>query len=306
MKTTFNQFGSISLQTLGWRNTFQQQLSLELAAPLEPARVIAQHRSEYLLVSESGPLKLPVKTSMEPMTVGDWVVVDSHQNYQLLQRQSLFARKAVANNGTEKLIAANVDTAFIVCSLNNDFNLNRIERYLSLCHQAQVNPVIVLSKADLCLDIEVYLESVQSLDPLLSVQVINGLCPESVNALHPWCESGQTVVMLGSSGVGKSTLINTLCGQVIQDTGGIREDDSKGRHTTSSRSVHLMPQGGLLIDVPGMREIQLSDCREGIYEAFADIERLVANCRYSDCQHKTEPGCQVIAHLESGNLDIRR
>ncbi|RXJ73626.1 ribosome small subunit-dependent GTPase A [Veronia nyctiphanis] len=271
-----------------------------------PARVIEQHRSELVLATEKGAITLLVRPSTPKATVGDWLLIGQDNQCLLLDRHSLFQRRAVANDGTNQLIAANVDTAFIVCSMNEDFNLNRIERYLALCRQANVQAVVVMSKADLCEQHDDMLASVQRLDAMLPVIPVNGLDTDSVSVLHPWCAEGQTIVLLGSSGVGKSTLVNTLCGANVQLTSGIREDDAKGRHTTTSRSVHLIPAGGLLIDVPGMREIQLSSDDDAVREAFTDIASLVSECRFTDCQHQTEPGCQILKALECGTLDTRR
>nr|WP_241214424.1 ribosome small subunit-dependent GTPase A [Vibrio alfacsensis] len=269
--------------------------------------MIAHHRSGYVVVSEQGETHLPIHASLPSMTVGDWVILDHQQQFsRLLERRSLFSRKAAGSKVAEQLIAANVDTVFIVCSLNHDFNLSRIERYLALVNDADVEPVIVLTKADLCDDADELKAQVQKLDPLLMVESVNGLNESDVAKLMSWCGEGQTVAFIGSSGVGKSTLVNTLLGEQEQATSGIREDDSKGRHTTTSRSIHLLASGGILMDTPGMREIQLADCEAGVSETFADIEALAENCRFSDCQHQTEPGCAVQTAIEDGSLELRR
>lgn len=295
------------LKRLGWKPFFQQQLTLDDYDDTIFARVIAHHRSGYLLATETGQVHLNAHHSLPNMTVGDWVILNDDQQFvRLLDRLSLFSRKAAGSKVAEQLIAANVDTVFIVCSLNDDFNLSRIERYLALAHEAEVEPVIVLSKADLCDNIDELKSQVQKLDPLLVIETVNGLETESASTLMSWCEEGQTVAFIGSSGVGKSTLVNALLGQQEQATGHIREDDSKGRHTTTSRSIHLLPDGGILIDTPGMRELQLADCEVGVSEAFSDIEGLAQRCRFGDCQHKTEPGCAVQAAIENGKLEIRR
>lgn len=295
------------LKLLGWKPFFQQQLTLDDYENTLFARVIAHHRSGYVVVSEQGETHLPIHTSLPSMTVGDWVILNHQQQFsRLLERRSLFSRKAAGSKVAEQLIAANVDTVFIVCSLNHDFNLSRIERYLALINEADVEPVIVLTKADLCDDADELKARVQKLDPLLMVESVNGLDESDVAKLMGWCGEGQTVAFIGSSGVGKSTLVNTLLGEQEQATGGIREDDSKGRHTTTSRSIHLLPSGGILMDTPGMREIQLADCEAGVSETFADVEALAENCRFSDCQHQTEPGCAVQAAIEDGTLEMRR
>lgn len=206
----------------------------------------------------------------------------------------------------EQYISANIDTVFIVVSLNNDFNLSRIERYLALTNEAQVEAVIVLTKKDLCDDYEHKVRQVQSLDPMLMIEAVNSLDQDSTQVLSPWCKNSKTVPLMGSSGVGKSTLVNSLLGEASQATGDIREDDSKGRHTTTSRSLHLLESGGLLLDTPGMREQQLADCAEGVSETFSDVEELAMHCRFSDCHHESEPGCKIRAAIESGELSERR
>lgn len=298
----------MSLATLGWNNLFQQQLTLDdLEQQLIAARITEHHRSGYKLLSEVGEITIEIHKSLPSMTVGDWGLVDDeHRFVRLLDRQSLFQRKAAGSKAVEQLIAANVTTLFIVCSLNDDFNLSRIERYLAIAHEADVEPVIVLTKADLSTQVEEQIAQVAKLDPMLMIESLNALDVEQCDKLLPWCRSGKTVAFMGSSGVGKSTLVNSLLQDSSQLTGSIREHDSKGRHTTTSRSLHFMPAGAVLIDTPGMRELQLLDCADGVAETFADVESLAAQCRFSDCQHQDEPGCQIQAALESGDLDQRR
>jgi len=296
----------LSLAQLGWRPFFQQQISLEQwENPV--ARVIAQHRNRLELLSETGRLGLELHPGMPAITVGDWLLLTPENQFdRLLERQSLFRRKAAGTKVAEQLIAANVDTLFIVTSLNEDFNLGRIERFLSLAHEAQAEPVIILSKADLCEDAESVLDQVHAMDPLLMVETLNCLDEDDVKKLTPWCGTGNTIALMGSSGVGKSTLVNTLLGQAIQQTGAIREDDSKGRHVTTGRSLHLMPRGGLLLDTPGMRELQLAGCDDGINATFSDITTLAERCRFGDCRHDSEPGCAVQSAISQGDLDARR
>ena len=219
---------------------------------------------------------------------------------------SLFSRKAAGTKSSIQLIGANVDTVFLVCSMNQDFNLNRIERYLILANDAAVEPVVVLSKMDCCDDPQDYVQQVEALDPLLIVVPVNSLDPDSVRNLEPWCAAGKTVALLGSSGVGKSTLVNTLCNHTVQDTRSIRENDAKGRHTTSRRSLHLLPAGGLLLDTPGMRELQMAGCEYGVEETFTDIVELSTQCKFTDCQHVNEPGCSVQAQICADRLEKRR
>jgi len=296
-----------SLLSLGWQTFFQQQLTLEEWGVLNPARVMEQHRGSVEVRDAHGLHTLPLLQSMPGLTVGDWVLLTGDAQFvRALERKSIFKRKAAGSKLAEQLIAANVDTAFIVSSLNEDFNLNRIERFLSVAHQAGSEAVLILSKLDLCPEADALREQAQRLDSRLCVEAVNCLRQSSVAALAPWCRPGQTIVVIGSSGAGKSTLSNALLGTAVQDTGSIREDDAKGRHTTTRRSLLLMPSGGLILDTPGMRELQLADCEEGVAATFADIEELATRCRFGDCSHDSEPGCAVRQAIEAERLDERR
>ncbi|MEZ8624494.1 ribosome small subunit-dependent GTPase A [Vibrio splendidus] len=273
----------MSLQQLGWQPVFQQQLTLEDYDHSVIARIVAHHRSGYTLASEQGEIVLPIHQKQPAMTVGDWVMLNSDLQFdRLLDRQSLFRRKAAGSRVAEQYISANIDTVFIVVSLNNDFNLSRIERYLALANEAQVEAVIVLTKKDLCDDYQDKVQQVQSLDPMLMIEAVNSLDQDSTQVLSPWCKTGKTVALMGSSGVGKSTLVNSLLGETQQET------------------------GGLLIDTPGMRELQLADCAEGVSETFSDVEELAMHCCFSDCNHESEPGCTIRKAIESGELSERR
>ncbi|CAH0530363.1 ribosome small subunit-dependent GTPase A [Vibrio hippocampi] len=297
----------MSLPELGWKSFFQQQLTLDDYEDTSVARIIAHHRSGYIVATETQEFHLEHHISHPQMTVGDWILIDSELRFKrLLERKSLFSRKAPGSKLEQQFIAANVDTVFIVCSLNHDFNLSRIERYLALVNESQAQTVIVLTKMDLCPDVESMRQQVQSLDPFMVVETVNSLDNYSLKGLKSWCGQSQTVAFMGSSGVGKSTLVNSLLSNQAQATGGIREDDSKGRHTTTSRSMHKMPDGGLLLDTPGMREIQLAGNETGVAETFADIESLIEQCRFSDCQHQNEPGCAVRKALQQGSIEERR
>jgi ribosome biogenesis GTPase len=299
-----NQFGR---EALGWGPHFLQQLSLDELQRCRPGRIVQQHKSQLQVATEEGLIDLPMLSTMPPMVVGDWLLLDEEGHYlRLLERFSLFSRKAAGTKVQVQLIAANVNTAFVVTSMNEDFNLNRIERYLALVHDAGVEPVIVLTKADLSENVEELVETVHSLDPMLMVEAVNALANDSVAKLACWCGEGKTVLFIGSSGVGKSTLVNTLIGDATQTTSGIREDDSKGRHTTTGRSLHVLPSGGLLLDTPGMRELQLAAVEDGLERTFAEISALEKSCRFADCGHVSEPGCAILAALESGELDERR
>ena len=296
-----------SLVGLGWQPYFQQQLSLDEWGEGVPARVVEQHKSEITVATESGVFSVALLASMPEMVVGDWLLLDSKQQLiRLLDRKTCFSRKAAGSKLKKQLISANIDTAFIVSSMNDDFNLNRIERFLSLVNESGAEPVVLLSKSDQSETPESYIKQTKELDPLLIVEAINCLDAESAKKLTPWINEGATIAVLGSSGVGKSTLINTLLGEQRQSTSGIREDDDKGRHTTTRRSLIALGAGGLILDTPGMREIQLTDCQDGIATTFADIEAYAKQCKFSDCEHQTEPGCAVRKAIESGSLDQRR
>ena len=303
-----------TLASLGWRNFFQQQLSLEELEVLSPVRVMGVERSELHLAGEHGSSKLSLEALGQPAanldrpTVGDWLLLDpqSTKVERLLDRQSLIKRRAAGERSTEQLIAANIDTLLIVSSCNADFNLSRIERYLALAFEAQTTPVIVLTKADRCEDPQSYEAQAQALHSSCVVVSLNALAPSSAEVLAPWCGRGQTLALLGSSGVGKSTLVNCLMASEVAATGGIREADAKGRHTTTNRSLHQLPNGSLVLDSPGMRELQLTDVRAGLDTLFEDIEQLAQQCRFGDCQHASEPDCAIQQAINEGQLDARR
>jgi len=300
-----------SLARLGWQPFFQQQLTLQEWNNALPARIIEQHKSEIKVATAEEILILPLTHNLPEMVVGDWILLtesaDQNKHFsRLLERKTCFSRKAAGSKLQKQLISANVDTAFIVCSMNDDFNLNRIERFLSLVNESAAEVVVVLSKSDQAESPEEFIQTVQSIDPLLMVEAINCLDPESIKKLSPWVKQGTTIAVLGSSGVGKSTLTNTLLGESQQNTDGIREDDSKGKHTTTRRSLIPLKAGGLILDTPGMREIQLADSKDGIASTFADIEAFAEQCRFADCGHQGEPGCAIHKAVESGELDSRR
>lgn len=296
-----------TLQQLGWKPFFQQQLSLDELSDFHIGRIVEQHRSRIIALSEQGQKILIVTPSTEKICVGDWVLFDDDLKIvRLLERQALFQRKSPGSKLNTQLIASNIDTVMIVSSLNQDFSLSRIERYLAIAKEAQVDPVIVLTKADLCDDADDRRMQVQKLNSSLSVYALSALAPDDVEQLNLYCRSGQTLAFLGSSGVGKSTLVNSLLGSDEQKTSEIRDDDSKGRHTTTHRALKLLAKGGLLIDTPGMRELQLTDCEQGVNETFAEILELTKQCRFHDCQHVAEPGCAVLAAFDAGVIDARR
>ena len=302
-----------NLAGFGWSPHFQVQLDLTDLETTTPVRVLAVYRGTVEVAGPAFAGRLQTSMLEEAddearSTVGDWLLLDkeNHRPVRLLERRSLFKRKEPGTGRSVQLIAANVDTLLIVSSCNQDFNQARLERYLALAREAEVQPIVVLTKADLTDDLEAYTAEAAKLLPGLLVECLDARSAADVERLQPWCGPGQTVALLGSSGVGKSTLTNTLAGNNVQATSGIREDDAKGRHTTSGRSLHRLPTGGWLLDTPGMRELQLTDSESGLNDVFADIVDLATGCRFADCQHQSEPGCAVLAAIEQGELDPDR
>jgi ribosome biogenesis GTPase len=237
-------------------------------------------------------------------TVGDWLLIDrgSHKMLRILDRASLFKRRAPGHDRRLQRIAANVDTLFIVASCNQDFNIPRLERYLVLAREVNVTPVVVLTKIDLTAAPEAFRDAARALQPDLQVELVNARDPASVARLAARCGRGETVALLGSSGVGKSTLVNTLTGSDSIVTQAVRETDGKGRHTTTAREMHRLPPGGWLMDTPGMREFQLADAATGLAEVFDDIVALTLECQFTNCAHESEPGCAIKAAIAAGSL----
>ncbi len=303
----------IDLEELGWTPFFQQQLSVEETEQSVPGRVVEVQRTGLRVLSSSGEHEVVLggrwfggAPETRP-TVGDWLLLDAAGSAQrLLDRSSVFKRVAPGGRGEIQLLAANVDVVFIVSSCNAEFNPSRLERYLALAIDANVEPVIVLTKADLAEDVDAFVDAARAIRPGLNVEAVNALDATSLTGVRAWCSPGQTVALMGSSGVGKSTLLNTLSGAEVQETRAIREADGRGRHTTSHRSLHVLPEGGLVLDSPGMRELQIVDSGEGVAEMFEDIEAIVRQCRFSDCSHDSEPGCAIQAALLDETLDERR
>lgn len=299
----------LSLADLGWTPFYQSQLSLAECDSHRPLRVTEVHRNALDSLGPDGPQRVPMTGSFADhgVAVGDWILIDaaSGQPARVLDRKSLLQRRAAGNEPSAQLIAANIDTLFITSSCNADFNPARLERYLALALQAGVDPVIVLTKSDLTDAPDDWRRSAEAIMRGVLVEVIDAKSGEVVDRLAPFCAKGRTVALLGSSGVGKSTITNALTDDTAA-TQEIRQDDAKGRHTTTARSMHRTRSGGWLIDTPGIRELRLFDAGEGLGEVFEDIVDLAANCRFNDCAHETEPGCAVQAAIEAGTLDIAR
>jgi ribosome biogenesis GTPase len=305
------------LRQLGWTPFFSAQVSVEEEGRCQPVRVMSVHRGMVTVLGDgfedsiSSGLPDPKGPEDRP-TVGDWLLIDRENRklVRILRRSSLFKRPAPGDGRRLQLIAANVDTLFVVTSCNEDFNVARLERYLVVAREVGVRPVVVLTKADLSADPERFLEAARALQPMLGVEIVNGRDPESVAGLAAYCGVGETVALVGSSGVGKSTLVNTLKGSDSIATQGVRESDGKGLHTTTVREMHRLgfgPEGGgWLVDTPGMREFQMSDVTSGVAEVFDDIAAMTLECRFTNCTHADEPGCAIRAAMAQGALGPAR
>ncbi len=309
-----------SLTEIGWKPFFENQVSVNESRTLILARVCAHHGSHVLFLTESGELSVPTaivdvdregnpdaSSEVSWISVGDWFLLEpeTFRVVRRLERKTLLRRKASGETVKSQLIAANVDNVFIVSSCNQDFNLSRLERYLAIVLDSHAFPVVVLTKADLCEDSVRLRREAESLHPGLIVETLDARDSKQTIVLREWCDAGKTVSLLGSSGVGKSTLTNALGGLDLK-TSSIREDDDKGRHTTTARSMHQLANGGWLIDNPGMRELQMPACEAGIIDLFADVLALAEQCKFRDCSHQGDAGCAVESAVESGQLESRR
>ena len=282
-----------------------------------PARVTAQHKERYGIVCQHGEGYARLKTKEYYVnqevfpTVGDFVMIQYIENGDsqiigTLPRRTYFARREPGPIPRDQAVAANFDYVFIMQSLNLDFNPKRLERYLTLAWQSGATPVILLTKADLVEDYWEYLTQVERVAAGVNTHVVSAHTGYGLQRLNAYLQPGKTVVFLGSSGVGKSSLVNALAGEEIMTVNGIREDDSKGRHTTTHRQLIRLDSGVMIIDTPGMRELGMWDVSEGLADAFAEVEQLIGKCRFSDCKHEREPGCAIKAAIAAGELNAAR
>lgn len=309
-----------ALQDLGWTDSHTTDFEPYAAEGLLPARVAAQHRGQYDLYSELGELRaVPAgRLSHEASgigdlpAVGDWVAMTARAEEgtavinAVLPRRTKFSRKVALTASQEQVLAANVDAVFLVMSLNEDFNLRRLERYVTMAWESGAQPVIVLTKSDLCPEWELRVLETEAIAFGVPVHAISVPTGHGLDLVRAHLAPGRTIALLGSSGVGKSTLVNTLAGEEVLATQPIREDDGEGRHTTTHRQLVLLPGGGLVLDTPGLRELQLWESSDGLSETFGDVEEIALRCRFSDCAHDTEPGCAIRAAIADGTLDAGR
>lgn len=311
----------MDLVSLGWTPFFESAWKdLDPGKEGVPARVISVHRDMSRVLTEQGEFDAKVSGKFRHLagdkstypTAGDWVLVSLAESkdqgviHALFPRFSRFSRKVPGVTAEEQILAANIDTVFLVTSLDADLSPRRVERYLSRVYDSGARPVILLTKSDLCEDILTKRAEIEAVAPDVPVLVLNGLTGEGVEDILGYLPFGKTGVLVGSSGVGKSTLLNRLLGSEVQDTGEVREGDSKGRHTTTHREMFLLPGGAWVIDNPGLREFQLWETDEGIEEAFPDILALAVGCKFRNCLHETEPRCAVKKAVEDGVIPSAR
>lgn len=308
------------LKPWGWNEIFAGHFASYDKQGYSVGRVALEHKRIYRVFTQHGELLAEISGKMnyaatgreDYPAVGDWVVISPRVEerkatiHAILPRTSKFSRKVAGETVQEQIIASNVDTVFLVNALNSDFNLRRMERYLILAWESGATPVIVLNKSDLCDEVDSRMAEVQSVAIGVAIHAVSAERSEGLKALAPYLREGETVALMGSSGVGKSTLINKLMCRDMQRISEVRQGDDRGRHTTTHRELFRLPNGGLMIDTPGMRELQLWEGDQGLRGAFDDIECLKAECRFHDCRHVHEPGCALQAALENGTLEHSR
>lgn len=310
----------MQISNLGWTPFFSQTLEQFDAPGLNPARVFRQDKHRFLVHTGSGLVPAILTGSLtgrlaasgESVAVGDWVLVttevsnETQSIHELLPRRSAFKRKGAGTATREQVVAANLDIVFLVSGLDGDFNLRRIERYLTQAWNSGATPVIILNKADACDDLDGRILAAKAVAPGVDVHAISATHRTGLDRIEQYLTPGATIALLGSSGVGKSTLVNLLAGEDRMRTEAVRQDDSRGRHATTHREMIILPSGALLIDTPGMRELQLWSSAEDVDQTFPEVAELAASCRFSDCTHTNEPGCAVLEALEAGQLSEER
>lgn len=315
-----DKMNSFSLEDLGWDSYFENEFKKVERPGCIPGRVFEEHTHLYKVYTEegevlgeiSGRLRFNASGQEDFPAIGDWVALSLRPGearatiHEILSRRSRFSRKVAGTVTREQIVAANIDRIFIMTSLNSEFNPRRLERYLTVAWESGASPVIVLSKADLCPDVTKRLLEVEAIAFGTPVHVISSVTKEGLVELEQYLQRGVTAALLGSSGVGKSTLINSLAGDELQRVSSISGYMDKGRHTTTHRELIILPSGGIIIDTPGMRELQLWEGSEGVHETFGDIEELAQKCRFNDCRHHREPGCAVKRAIEEGSLSRER
>lgn len=308
------------LSKFGWDEFFEAHFQPYNTGEYEAARVALEYNHLYrvytekreLLAAVAGKLRHEAASRADLPAVGDWVVLEPRAEemkatiHAVLPRRSKFVRHVAGSRTEEQIVGANIDTVFLVTSLNQDFNPRRIERYLVVAQEGGATPVVVLSKADLSEEVEDQIAEIQKVACGVPVHAVSVVKPDGLAELMPYFRYGQTVALMGSSGVGKSTLINHLIGRDIQKVKEIREHDGRGQHTTTHRELIVLPQGGLVLDTPGMRELHLWDGEKSLHLTFDDIEALAGICRFNDCRHQAEPGCAVRAAITEGVIDAAR
>jgi ribosome biogenesis GTPase len=311
----------VTLEQLGWNDRFAAAFAPHAAAGCVPARVTLELKGFFEVTGAegarlgecSGKFARDHRSAADYPAIGDWVAVAPQPGddtraiiHAVLPRRTKFSRKAAGEHSVEQVVAANVDTVFLVAGLDGNYNLHRMERYLAAAWASGAEPVVLLNKADLNDDTQALIAELGITGRGVPVHVVSAQTRRGLKALAPYLVPGRTVALLGSSGVGKSTLINRLVGERLQDTQEVREADNKGRHTTTQRELIVTPSGVIVIDTPGMRELQPWDASAGIDAAFGDVTAVTARCKFRDCAHGVEPGCAVQAALADGSLDPAR